>query len=139
MPIVHAEWWCLEIPAEWEAQEDDGSVTIVDPDEIGELCISVYRRDDDGVEQVDLDSLVSDLLESGSQAQPVQLAGLAGQLFVHRSEGYSWREWFLQSDSMLVLISYSCAPENEGIDASVIDEMLESFVLVDNSELQRGN
>ncbi|MBT8138544.1 MAG: hypothetical protein KJP25_02155 [Gammaproteobacteria bacterium] len=134
MPIVHAPWWCLDIPDEWRAEEEEGCIVIVDPDEVGELCITVLRREQGEVDSHSLRELSAELREQGHAPQPASVAGLSGDYFSYRNAGESWREWFLAQDDTLVVISYCCDAENETIDAAVVDEMLETFVLADNSE-----
>ena len=40
MNIVETDYWCLMLPPEWSAEEEEGSVLITDQDGIGELAIT---------------------------------------------------------------------------------------------------
>ncbi|NNC55075.1 MAG: hypothetical protein HKO07_05070 [Pseudomonadales bacterium] len=134
MPIVHAPWWCLDIPDEWRAEEEDGAIVVVDPDDVGELCITVLRSEQGAVDVDALLEFSAELREQGHESKAACVAGLVGEYFAYQRDGESWREWFLAQEDALVIISYCCDAENESIDAAVIDEMLETFVLADNSE-----
>ena len=49
MNIVETDYWCLMLPPEWSAEEEEGSVLITDQDGIGELAITtLVREPDDG-------------------------------------------------------------------------------------------
>ncbi|MBL6813512.1 MAG: hypothetical protein ISQ66_08250, partial [Luminiphilus sp.] len=51
MNIVETDYWCLMLPPEWSAEEEDGSVLITDQDGIGELAITtLVREPEDGPE-----------------------------------------------------------------------------------------
>jgi hypothetical protein len=47
MNIVETDYWCLMLPPEWSAEEEDGSVLITDQDGIGELAITTLVREMD--------------------------------------------------------------------------------------------
>ena len=47
MNIVETDFWCLMLPPEWSAEEEEGSVLITDQDGIGELAITTLVREPD--------------------------------------------------------------------------------------------
>ena len=45
MNIVETDYWCLMLPLEWSAQQDDGVVSITDQDGIGELALTTLVKE----------------------------------------------------------------------------------------------
>ena len=136
MSIVHAPWWCIEMPDEWQAEEDDEDevILIIDPDDLGELCITAIKKQDGLIDKAELLESAADLVERRLTSTDVGIAGLTGIYFEYEQEGEAWREWYLTDGSTMLYATYNCDSENAQIDAAVIDQMLESLVLVDNSE-----
>ena len=44
-------------------------------------------------------------------------------------DGAALREWCLVRESLALYISYSCAPENRGLDDAAVDELLATLTL----------
>ncbi|NNL56430.1 MAG: hypothetical protein HKO71_01640 [Pseudomonadales bacterium] len=144
MAIVHSQWWCIEIPDDWSAEEDDGGVSIADPDDVGELYISALKKEpgdaghsDTAIDRAELRALAAELIEQGSAEQQCAVAGLQGLYFAYTQDQLAWREWYLTDGATLLLASYNCEPDNVQLDAAPLEQMLESLVLVDNNELAK--
>ena len=54
MNVVETDYWCLMLPSAWSADEEEGSVLIIDQDGIGELAITtlVRKMDDTSTPQL---------------------------------------------------------------------------------------
>ena len=57
MNIVETDYWCLMLPPEWSAEEEEGSVLITDQDGIGELAITTLVREPDDAPDKSLSEL----------------------------------------------------------------------------------
>ena len=57
MNIVETDYWCLILPPEWSAEEEEGSVLITDQDGIGELAITTLVREPDDSQETSLSDI----------------------------------------------------------------------------------
>jgi len=132
MSIVQTEWWCLELPQEWQAEMADDCVSISDCDEISFLDISAIKKQGASVAEEDLLDLSDDLLQQKIPYQSVTVASLRGISFVYddRDEGVAWREWYLAQDDLLLYITYNTDLENKGLDDAVVDEILATLLVL---------
>jgi hypothetical protein len=128
MRSVETDWWVLDLPEEWEAEQDEETVVIGDEDGVGALEISTLRKHEEGG-AFDLNTLAAELIPAPQPGRPVQLAGLGALYFQYLEEGEAVREWLVDGGELLLLISYSCAAENAGFDDSVVDEILDTLQL----------
>ena len=44
MNILETDHWCLMLPSEWQAENDDDIIRIVDQDEVGEIEITTLHK-----------------------------------------------------------------------------------------------
>ena len=44
MNIVETDYWCLMLPPEWSAEQEEDTVCITDQDGIGELALTALIR-----------------------------------------------------------------------------------------------
>ncbi len=40
MRAVESQWWIIELPDEWEAEQDEEAILISDQDGVGEIVIT---------------------------------------------------------------------------------------------------
>ena len=45
MKIIETEYWCLMLPPEWSAEQNEDVVMITDQDGIGELAVTTLIQD----------------------------------------------------------------------------------------------
>ena len=45
MNIVETDYWCLMLPPEWSAEQEDGVIRITDQDGIGELALTTLVKE----------------------------------------------------------------------------------------------
>lgn len=128
MRSVETDWWVLDLPDEWDAEQDEETIVIGDEDGVGALEITTLRKEA-GEGAMDLAELAAELVPGSQSGRPVQLAGCRGLYFQYQEEGDAVREWMLDGGALLLLISYSCARENAGLDDAVVDEILETLQL----------
>ena len=135
MSIVQTQWWCLEIPDEWTAEMDDDSVTIADCDNVSEVDITVIRKEQGQVSEVDLNEFSASLLEQGLAGETVDLAVGQGLLFQYDDSDGAWREWFLSAESLLIYITHNTSIEDKGLDNTVVDDILSTLVTLNDEAL----
>ena len=52
---------------------------------------------------------------------------LAGFQYDYSEDGHSYRQWWLKSERIVVIVSYQYDSETDGIDSTVIDAMVRSI------------
>ena len=127
MPIVQTESWCLEIPEEWNASNEEGCVTIADNDELGEINLSVSFKEQGEVDEQDFSLFAEDLLERGLKPEPCTAGNTLGWCFTYEEGGESWREWYLACGQAFVFVTYACDLENAGLDDAMVDDILSTL------------
>ncbi len=123
MNELMTDLWALLLPAEWHAEQEDETVVITDSEEVSIIEISdVYLEEGQAMEQ-----LLSDL--GVAQQYPTRLAELDVTYQEFDEEGMYWREWFVQLDVALLVISHGCDLANKGMDDASVDEILSTLAL----------
>ena len=126
MHTVETDWWLLDLPEEWQAEQDDETIVITDEDGVGVLEITSLEPDDDG-RRVDLQALAKQLVPEGLAGSAARLGDFDGLYFQYQEEGDAVREWLLQCDNRVLLVSYSCDIDNAGMDDAFVDEVLDTL------------
>jgi len=125
MSVLETQWWMLELPEEWQADQQDEMILVSDQDGVGEIAITTLEKEEGDVEDEDLLQLTDEL----GQGKPITVSDLSGYYFEYREEGDALREWYLGGDNLLILITYVCDEENAGMDDAVVDEILATLAL----------
>tara|TARA_Y100000385_G_scaffold180071_1_gene185971 strand:+ start:914 stop:1333 length:420 start_codon:yes stop_codon:yes gene_type:complete len=134
MNIVETEYWCLMLPLEWSAQEEDGVISITDQDGIGELALTTLVREPGelGANTEDaltaLVALESPEVKEWAPARFGAFTGLAGRF---QDDETQIREWYLGYGEALLYITYICDLEDAGMDDAAIEEILGTLVVGD--------
>lgn len=129
MYCVETDWWLLDLPEEWGAEQDEETIVIGDEDGVGELEITTLERRDAAGAEVDLEALAQDVISSGAAGRPVRVGEFSGFYFHYSEDGDAVREWLLAAGDVVLLVSYSCDEENRGLDDAVVDEILDTLEL----------
>jgi hypothetical protein len=122
MHIVETDWWALDLPEEWEAEQDEETIVISDEDGVGVIEITMLESEEGG--DSDLRALATQLLERPVTLEPAQLGDFSGFYYHYHDEGDAVREWLLRKNEQILLISYSCDTDNEGLDDESVDDIL---------------
>ena len=128
MNIVETEYWCLMLPPEWSAEEEEGSVLISDQDGIGELAVTTLVRESDGAPEVSLLEIAqaeSPEVSSWATATFGEFSGVTGEF---TEEGTVLQEWYLGHGVALLYCTYACDVEDAGMDMSAVEEILGTLV-----------
>jgi hypothetical protein len=127
MRTVETDWWLLDIPDEWEAEQDDETIVIGDEDGVGALEITTLTHESSDADFSDLDALAKQIVPVTTAGATVKLAGMPGRYFQYEEEGDAVREWLLSDGEILLLITYSCDAENSGLDDGTVDDILDTL------------
>ncbi|ARN72803.1 hypothetical protein [Oceanicoccus sagamiensis] len=135
MRVVESQWWIIELPDEWEADQDEDTIVISDEDGVGEIAITTLQKQQGNVDETELQDYMGDVVEQFGPAELTQVAELDGYYIAYQEDGDAVREWYLRYDNLLVLITYSCDQDNAGMDDSAVNEILDTiFIKVDEEE-----
>lgn len=125
MHTVETEWWSMDLPEEWDAEQDEETIVLGDEDGVGMLEITALERSNDAA--TDLQSLAAELFPKKLKSVPAQVGDFDG-LYVHYvDEGDAVREWLVRKDEQILLVSYSCDADNAGLDDEIVDQILETL------------
>ncbi|HEY3698228.1 MAG TPA: hypothetical protein VGK97_02780 [Spongiibacteraceae bacterium] len=127
MHTVETDWWLLDLPEEWGAEQDEETIVISDQDGIGALEIT--RLESKADNEVDLGALAKDWMPNDVPATKVRVGDFNGLYFQYEDEGDAVREWLLRSGNLNLLVSYACDCDDAGLDDEVIDEILETLTI----------
>lgn len=128
MRTLETDWWLLDLPDEWEADQEDETVVIADEDGVGVIEISTLETTEP-VAHGELHALARELLGDHGKGVEAQLAGLPGLYFEYVDGDDAVREWLLESSGLLLLVSYSCDREHAGMDDDTVDDILSTLEL----------
>ena len=128
MNIVETDFWCLMLPPEWSAEEEEGSVLITDQDGIGELAITTLVRESDGAPETGVSEIAqaeSPEVSGWSTATFGDFSGVTGQF---TEQGAVLQEWYLSHGVALLYCTYACDAEDAGMDMPAVEEILGTLV-----------
>lgn len=121
--VLQTDWWIVDIPDEWEAEQDEDSVVIGDADGVGVIEISTLLAEDGAT--IDVAELFAQF--STEPGHPVQLAGLRG-LYASFADGEDHvRQWCVANGKLALIISYCCDRDDAGMDDSAVDAILDTL------------
>ena len=128
MNIVETDHWCLMLPPEWSAEEEEGSVLITDQDGIGELAITTLVReteDNSAPQLAEIALAESPEVKEWSAAMFGEFSGVTGEF---TEEGTVLQEWYLGYAVALLYCTYACDAEDAGMDMPAVEEILGTLV-----------
>ena len=129
MKLVETQWWAMPIGEEWSTELDEETVIISDSDGVGCLEISLLEWDDGELTGDDLQMLAQQLIPDGVPGKAVKCGQWQGQYFSYVDYEDACRDWLLQGGQKVLLVGYTCDPENRGMDDAAVDEMLAGLEL----------
>lgn len=126
MRSVETEWWRLDLPEEWFAEQDEEVIVIGDRDGVGALEISTLHKGDGQVGEGELAALMAEMEASAAACAAVTLGDFRGFTRATREADAdeALREWWLAGGSLLLYVTYSCHPDHAGYDDACVDEIL---------------
>jgi hypothetical protein len=134
MRALESQWWIIELPEEWDAEQEDESIIISDEDGVGEIVITTMQKEQGDVSDADLKEYMEDLEQQGGEAEVVHVAEFLGYYFSYQEEGDAVREWYLRCNDLLLLVTYSCDLDNAGMDDGAVDDILSTLFIKADAE-----
>lgn len=133
MKVLETDHWCLMLPSEWVAEYDDDIVRIMDSDEVGEIEITTFSKEDGNVIDDEPAELARDESPEVSKWLPASFGPFKGVCGEFVEDGAHITEWYMGGGSVLLYITYICDEENAGMDRGAVDEILATLVLGDDA------
>ena len=134
MRAVESQWWIIELPDEWDAQQEEETIVIEDRDGVGEIAITTLQKEQGNVDDTELQDYAADVIREFGRGQPVTVAELQGYYFSYLDGDDAIREWYLRCNNLLILLTYSCAADNAGMDDGAVDEILSTLYIKTGEE-----
>jgi hypothetical protein len=132
MRLVESQWWTIELPPEWEAEQEDETIYISDQDGVGEIAITTIQKQEGDVSDEELREFSAGLeLGNGEEAN---VGDLQGSYFTYQDGDDVIREWYLRAGPIFIVVSYHCDKENAGMDDKAVDEILSTLAILKISE-----
>ncbi len=134
MNCYQSKYWQVDLPAEWQAEQEDDAVVLYHPDNDGALLISTMQEDEDITDEY-LAELVDEHVAADAELEQVEFGPFDGLSVCYESEGEYWCEWYLRARQMLLFITYNCPLDQEAMQDDVVESILESLQLPSENQL----
>ncbi len=128
MNVLETEWWTMALPPEWWAEAEEDSIIIGDRDGVGCIEISTLHKDEGDFAAEEVAAIAADEAEVAIDWKSVSLGDFSGVTGDYAVAEAAIREWYVASGAMLLFITYSCDPENRGMDDAAVDELLDTLM-----------
>lgn len=123
MNELQSDLWSLLLPEEWQAEQDEETIFIVDLDEVSIIEITPFMPEKGS-------SVAALLQELGSQSmRPAKLAELNAFYHEFEEDEMFWREWLCDAGKFVLTISHGTDSENKGMDDGSVDEILSTLLI----------
>ena len=124
MDTLETDHWCIDLPPEWFAEQDDETIVISDESEVSTLELTPILTDD----SVSKDAILADVIPTDA----VKTVLAEQSAFYHEliENGVFWREWVCELANGVLLISHGMDEDNKGMDDAVVDEILSTLQLL---------
>ncbi len=129
--ILETNWWLLELPDEWHAEEDEDTIVISDEDNVSTLEISALRKDSSEVDSAELTEFAADLVGQGYPSSAIKCGDFAGLYFDYTDDDGAWREWIVAYKAVVLFIVYGCDEQHRTFDDQAVDAILSTLQWVD--------
>jgi len=126
--IYKSAWWSVELPPNWRGYPDADCTTFrAHMFDGGALQISAARKETGIVTDQDLQEFAHDRLVAGAAFDPVGFRECSGFTTRYRKNGFSWQEWWLKSEQLMIYATYNVAPEKEHVEQGDVASILSSL------------
>jgi hypothetical protein len=131
MNVLETDHWCLLLPPEWRADNDDDVVRIVDTDEVGELEITTLCKATGSVTAEEVASMAHGESPEVPKWTPATIGAFSGVCGIFQEDDAHIREWYVAAGQVLLYITYICDVSDAGMDDAAIDDILSTLVVGD--------
>lgn len=123
MQVLEAGDWSLLLPPEWRAEEVEGAIVIEDRDGVGCIEFSELFKDAGVFSAAELHQFV----DADQNWDAVTAGSFQGLCSALEEDGAAIREWCVCAGDLMLYITYSCDLENQGMDDSAVEEILDTL------------
>src|SRR5262245_29349606 len=100
MATFLADWWEIDLAEGWDAESEETCTRICDPEGVGALQISAYRKERGKVTNEDLLDLAELDKEARRHLREQACGEFHGFALVHSEDEAFWRQWWLSRDEI---------------------------------------
>jgi hypothetical protein len=133
MNMIETDWWEMGLPDEWDAEQDDETILVMDEDGVGAIELSVLEKDEE-LTAVDWAELLSDLAPADCVPTITKLAECEARYVSFIDDEDAVRLWLVNGPDIVLVISYVCDASDRGMDDSAVDEILSTLAFVKPTE-----
>lgn len=119
-------YWQVNIPDDWQAEQDPDCVSIFHDDSYGILQISSEQFDEEISAEM-LQEFAEEHIDAGAEPDEIRLGPFEGFTLDYSIENEYWREWYLRYDRLFVFVTYNCQLEDESNEDDIIETILASL------------
>ena len=123
MDVLETDFWALQLPDEWFAEQDDETIIISDESQVSTIELTSIMAD----KNITKDEILSDVLPKTA----IQTVLAEETAFYHEltEDGVFWREWVCELPQGILLISHGMDEDNKGMDDASVDEILSTLAI----------
>ena len=133
MKVFRTHWWSVQLPENWEAEQDDVCVTFTSNSSSGTLQVSAAQNSNGPVTDEDLLEFAEEHLEAGVKPHNILAGNFRGFYIRYSDDEFYYKNWWLRNDNTVVFITYTTDIEQCGQDDTVIEQIVNSLVTVSGS------
>jgi hypothetical protein len=127
MKTYSSEWWSIQFPEDWQAAGGESAVGFFSERGVGAVQVSAARNDNGPVTDADMREFAKEYLEVGAKMKDVICGDFTGFYFHFGTNDMYQRQWWLRHDDVMVLVTYTSAPEHKGIEDATVDRIVASL------------
>ncbi len=128
MKKYKTQHWQINLPDDWQVEEDEGVVAIFHLDGIGELQLSTLKYDEPVTGDTLLD-FAEEHVEAGAEPEEITLGEFDGIVLDYEIDDEYGCEWYLASGSLFLFATYICDAGDEEQEHDVVELILESLAV----------
>lgn len=129
MKELQTDWWAIELPEDWNAEQDEETILISDPDGLGEISLTSLQAEGAEATDADLKQLMTSLDVNPADAAKKSVADLNGYYLEFEEDEEFVREWYLRAEKLLLIVTYCCDFDNALMDRDIVDDILSTLAL----------
>jgi len=123
MNELNSDLWSILLPGEWQAEQDDETIFIVDDDEVSIIEITPLMPEQGSTVEALLDTL------QAGKRKTVMLADLTAYYLEFEEDDMHWREWLCDAGDFVLTVSHGTDVEHKGMDDGSVDEILSTLLI----------
>lgn len=124
MDVLETDFWTIQLPNEWFAEQDDETIVISDEAQVSTIEITPVLAD----KTTSKEDILSDVV--GQEAFQTSLGEEPAFYQELVEDGAFWREWICELEQGVLIISHGMDEDNKGMDDSSVDEILSTLTII---------